>query len=532
MTFSKLWKRLDLNLVLISLLSIFAFAPLTHPGFFQSHSGFLPVFNLYDLEQNLWGSWGWVPVVGRGFNLLSGEGPAPYVLAEFFRWLGLGGVETIKTIYLLGFAASGLVTYLLGKELYGAKGGLVAALVYLYLPYHLATVYVRGAFAEAWAFVLYPLVLLCWEKYMVGEAAKLPGRRAWLWGALAVLLYAGLILTNVGLALLYALFLFIYVLILGPSRRVKGKALLLLTVALIAGVLLLVPTVMRHGLLIEADGDFAQHFVYPFQFLSATWGYGASTADWADTLPLQLGLVATGLTLLVGMLVLRGEGVDVRLRRRAGFFVIGAIVVAFSMLHPMSFFWRVSGLYLLLEYPWQLLAIVGLATSLASGATMGLAKQLTRFPWRVVLITLVILASYSYLIPHFTDVQVGGSPVAILGDQVALLAYQREGPLLHGATVRLTLHWQALQPMETDYTVFVHIVDTEGTIWGQRDALPVDGERPTTSWELGEIIEDEYEVTIDVEGPREGYAIELGMYVQDTGERLPVSTGGTAIILE
>lgn len=524
MSFSKLWKRLDLNLVLISLLSVFAFAPLTHPGFFQSHSSFLPVFNLFDLERNLWGNWGWAPTVGRGFDLLRGEGPCPYVLAEFLRWLGLGGVETIKAVYLLSFVASGLVTYLLGKELYGRRGGLLAAVVYVYLPYHLATVYVRGAFAEAWAMVLYPLVLLGWEKFMA--------KGSWLWAALAILLHAALSLTNVGLALLYALFLFIYILVLGPSRRAKGEAILLLTIGMALGLLLLVPTVMRNGLLIDTDGDFTQHFLYPFQLLSASWGYGASTPDWKDTLPLQLGLAATGLTLLAGMLLLTHREEDRELRKRPAFFVGAAIVMTLLMLHPASFPWRVSRFSLLLRYPWQLLAFVGLAMSLASGATVGLARQLARFPWHAVLITLVILASYGYLIPRFTDVQAGSSPIAILGDKVALLASQREGPLLHGATVHLTLYWQCLQPMETDYTVFVHIVDAEGTIRGQRDAMPLNGERPTSSWELGELIEDAYELRIDVEGPREGYAIEIGMYVQDGGERLLVSGGGTTVILE
>jgi hypothetical protein len=532
MTFSKLWQRLDLNLVLISLLSVFAFAPLAHPAFFQSHSGFLPVFNLYDLERNLWGSWGWVPMVGVGLDLLSGEGPFPYGLAEFFRWLGVGGVEAIKAVYLLGFVASGLATYLLGKEVYGPGGGLVAALVYVYLPYHLATVYVRGAFAEAWAFVLYPLILLCWEKYMGRQVANLPRGRAWLWGILAVLLYAALALTNVGLALVFAPFLFIYVLLLAPSRSAKGQALGLLVMGLVLGLLLIVPSVMRYGLSIDPRADSTQHFLYPFQLLSASWGYGASTPDWTDTLPLRLGLVATGLTLLAGLLLLRREEVDMALRRKVGFFVVGAIVMICLMLYPASFLWQASRVSLLLEYPWQLLALVGLAMSLASGATVVLARQLARFPWQVVLITLVIVASYSYLMPRFTDLQVGGSPMAILGDEVALLAYRREGPLLHGAAVRLTLYWQSLRPMETDYTVFVHVVDAEGTIWGQSDAMPVDGERPTSSWELGEIIEDEYDLKTDVEGPREGYVIELGMYVQSTGERLRVSGGGTVVILE
>jgi hypothetical protein len=86
--------------------------------------------------------------------------------------------------------------------------------------------------------------------------------------------------------------------------------------------------------------------------------------------------------------------------------------------------------------------------------------------------------------------------------------------------------------MEKDYTVFVHIVDAAGRIWGQQDSMLVAGERPTSSWELGEVIEDEHQLTIDVEGPREGYTIELGVYDRSTGERLPVSSGAAAVIID
>ena len=293
MTWSRLRKKQDLSLVLVFFLSVFALAPLTYPGFFQSHSGFLPVFNLYDLERDLWANWGWVPQVATGPHPLTGEGALPYLLAELLRWVGVGAVPAIKGIYLLGLVASGLGMCMLGRRLYGPAGGLLAAVVYVYLPYHLATVYVRGAFAEAWAFVLYPLVLLCWQRYLGEEKA--------LWAALAVLGYAALASTSLGLALLYGVFILAFVVVVGPTRRTKARALLVLAVALLVALLLQVPGQQRHGLGASSGLDFSQHFVYPFQLLSANWGYGASVAGWEDTLPLQLGLAATGLTVVAAL---------------------------------------------------------------------------------------------------------------------------------------------------------------------------------------------------------------------------------------
>jgi hypothetical protein len=524
MSGSKLRKRLDLNLALIVLLSVFAIAPLTYPGFFQTHSGFLSVFNLYDLERTLWRSWSWVPQVAQPWDMLAGEGRLPYLLAEALRWLGMGGEEAIKGTYVLGFLVSGLGMYALGKKLSGPTGGLLAGLVYVYLPFHLATVYVRGAFAEAWAFALYPLVLLCWAEYME--------RRSSLWAGGAVLAFVALASTQMGLAILYAFFVLAFVLALGPSRRAKGEAVLLLVVSVLIGLLVNLPAALGTGLPVRGASDFAEHFVYPFQILAESWGYGASVPGWDDGLPLQLGLAATGLTVVTGLLALGRGNTSRDPRRRAGFFVAAALVMVLLVLFPAAALWRISGLSWTLDYPWQLLGLAGFAASLASGAALPLAPTLRRLPWLSVLITLVVLASYGYLSPRFTELRVGGSPVGVFGDQVVLLTYQREGPLRHGATVRLTLDWQSLRPMTTDYTVFVHVVDEEGTIWAQRDGVPVGGERPTSSWELGEIVPDEYEITIPVEGPREGYSVQAGLYDGETGVRLPVSDGATAVTLE
>jgi hypothetical protein len=85
--------------------------------------------------------------------------------------------------------------------------------------------------------------------------------------------------------------------------------------------------------------------------------------------------------------------------------------------------------------------------------------------------------------------------------------------------------------LDEDYTLFVHAVDGEGEIWGQRDTEPQEGEYPTTEWGLGEIVQDRYELQIDVAGPREGYQLVVGMYAGRTEERLKMPDGTTEVIL-
>ena len=110
-----------------------------------------------------------------------------------------------------------------------------------------------------------------------------------------------------------------------------------------------------------------------------------------------------------------------------------------------------------------------------------------------------------------------------LGDQIALLGYALEATELKaGDTLSLTLYWKALAEMETSYTVFIHLLDSENKIWGQRDSLPGNGVLPTTGWLPGEFVMDGYQVPVQPDAPPGQYVIEIGMYQAETGQRLPI----------
>jgi len=117
-----------------------------------------------------------------------------------------------------------------------------------------------------------------------------------------------------------------------------------------------------------------------------------------------------------------------------------------------------------------------------------------------------------------------------LGEKVRLLGYSVQSGFRPGDTIHLTLFWQALEEMDKDYTVFTHLTGAEGRIWGQRDNPPVDGFYPTTGWEGGEIVRDQYDIPISPDTPPSEYQIEVGMYLAETGERLPVLDGEGQIL--
>jgi uncharacterized membrane protein len=111
---------------------------------------------------------------------------------------------------------------------------------------------------------------------------------------------------------------------------------------------------------------------------------------------------------------------------------------------------------------------------------------------------------------------------ADLGNKVALLGYDlKPTHLKSGETLHLTLYWQALTTMKTSYTVFTHLLDSEYKLWAQHDSQPVGGIHPTSAWAEGEIVKDEYSLSVPHNAPKGEYLIEVGMYEWQTNQRLP-----------
>ncbi len=124
--------------------------------------------------------------------------------------------------------------------------------------------------------------------------------------------------------------------------------------------------------------------------------------------------------------------------------------------------------------------------------------------------------------PPVEALDIEHSLVADLGGKVRLLGYNIESGFRPGDGIHLTFFWQCLEEMDEEFTVFTHLSDGENHIWGQKDNEPADGFYPTTKWQKGEIVRDQYDLSIPLDAPPGEYRIEVGMYVAGTGERLPV----------
>ena len=109
------------------------------------------------------------------------------------------------------------------------------------------------------------------------------------------------------------------------------------------------------------------------------------------------------------------------------------------------------------------------------------------------------------------------------GNRIALVGYDMDQRTASpGETIHLTLYWQALAEMKEDYVVFVHLLRQKDQIWARVDSQPLDGAAPTSTWQLGQIFEDSYDLITKPDTPPGAYEIEVGLYLPQAGKRLGI----------
>ncbi|MFZ4815399.1 MAG: hypothetical protein ACOYL5_12755, partial [Phototrophicaceae bacterium] len=129
--------------------------------------------------------------------------------------------------------------------------------------------------------------------------------------------------------------------------------------------------------------------------------------------------------------------------------------------------------------------------------------------------------------PIEADVTFGGF-ARLLGHDIGLTTFQI------GEQRVLKLFWQAIQPADADYMIYIHLRDAQDNVqmtWDSPVALTEDRQTYYTTlvWEPSEYILDErfLRLTNLDAPPGEGYTLVVGMYNLVTGERLPVTVNGT-----
>ncbi len=464
---AKLPFGMSCNVALIVALSVFAWAPLVGPPYFlDAHDAPHSVFFLNEFDQAIrdgvpYPRWGVDFALGYGYPLFNIYSTLAFYVAEIFHLLGAGLTAAVKLTYVLAFVLSGLTMYAFAKRVLGAQAGVLAGIVYVYVPYHLLDIYVRSAFAEFFAFIFLPLILLLFHELVEKRDARHL--------VLAALAYAGLFLTHAATAFIFSILLVPYVAFLILSRfRVRptnpelhpgrvsiradcGQLLQLVGLSLGAAALalalssiFLLPMLTEKAYVAESQwtqGSFgyAKHFVYPSQLLSPFWGYGYAGEALQDEMSLQLGVLATMLA-VVGTVYSLWKGA--RSRGQIAFFLVASLVIILAMMPVALPVWETLPLAAFVQFPWRLLGLAALVISFLSGSAIHAwsgESSLEERCWQPtlgVLLLVVVLASYGYTLPEYTSPSTRSEqPVAVIDfeslyppDRVGMTAWVTEQP--------------------------------------------------------------------------------------------------------
>jgi len=335
---------------------------------------------------------------GLGYPFFNYYAALPYYLAAGLVLWGWGLIAALKLTQAIGFLASGAAMYVLGRRAFHRQASaLLSSVAYLYVPFHLVNVYVRGdSLSEFYAFVWYPLLgwalLRLWERASAENILLLGGA------------YGGLILTHNISALIATPVAAAYALLLcftaGNTKASRGRFLL----AGLAGGLLGLGLSSWFWLPALLERDLVQlqemttgyfHFAGHFRgadLVQCKWLFDYTIGE--DRTPFCMGLVQA---LLAGLGALALIGGWIRRRRITphGAFVLALLLLTTLCITPLSRpLWEHLPLLELAQFPWRFLSIQAVFTALLTGCLVeGWKWHIPNRWWIAILLSGVLMAA-------------------------------------------------------------------------------------------------------------------------------------------
>ena len=195
-------------------------APLLQSETLCTHDGALHVYRTVALDRALRDGLlfpRWFPdlAYGYGFPFFVYREPLGYYALEALHLLGVS-VPTAFNVTIAGsVVVAGIAAYLLARDIFGPRGGLLAGVVTMTAPYVLIGPLVRGNLPEVIAFALMPLILFFFRRLIVYEQTR--------YFIASIVSYAALFLTHNISSLLFTPLLVAYVAIQGWARMADGR---------------------------------------------------------------------------------------------------------------------------------------------------------------------------------------------------------------------------------------------------------------------------------------------------------------------
>jgi hypothetical protein len=395
---------IDTGLLVSLLLTGFAILPLlTHVGLPNTADG--PVHLMRQAELNQ--AWAdgivyprWAPdlAYGYGMPLFSYAPPLLYHVTQALHLSGLALDEAMKGTMILMMVLCGVGMYLLGRDLFGPRAGLLAAAAYLYAPYRLREAYVQGNYGQFCGLALYPLVLWSFYRLATGKEDRFL--------LLASLSLAGLVLSHNISFMLFAPLLLAYLLHLVTICGAASRPMVVLRLTMAAALGLGLSAFFWLPAFGERDSillsgittgffDFRRNFIELGELLALPRPLDQAAIN--PYFPLSLGLAQIVLVLgasvaLVACGIRRStlRGCEASAPRRGQvrhaefalvarhvlFFAVALVVYAFLALPESRGVWERLPLLELAEFPWRMLGPAVLCAAMLAAALVRCCEML------------------------------------------------------------------------------------------------------------------------------------------------------------
>ncbi|MBI2028367.1 MAG: hypothetical protein HYT07_02045 [Candidatus Levybacteria bacterium] len=364
--------------VLIFLFSIFLSIPVVlpffHEGYFPTHDGEWAVVRLGDMFRTLRDFQ--IPPrysgnlnFSYGYPLFNFTYPFPYYLGTLMHFLGIGFVDTIKILFAGSVPLSAFFIFLASRNIWkNTWAGIISATLYVYFPYRMVDLYVRGSIGESLSFALFPLLFYF--------TIKLIDKPSYFWILGISISLATLITTHNIMTVLFlpVWILFIVSKVILDKKKDSVKTIIIgIFLGLGLSAFFWVPAIFEKHLILLSKTPIADrnlYFVSLDQLILSRWGYGVPTDP--NGFSYQLGLpylIVISLTALVLFFILfRQKGKLKDSLTKFSLVLISIILFfIFLMTKPSSFLWESLPLLSEINYPWTVLGILGFLTSLSAG---------------------------------------------------------------------------------------------------------------------------------------------------------------------
>ena len=389
--------KILLVLIFSFCISIPVILPFFHSGYFPTHDGEWAVVRLTDMFRTLRDLQiparysGWLNF-GYGYPLFNFAYPFPYYLGILIHFLGVGFVDTIKILFAGSVLLSAFFMFLASRALWKSTwAGIMSAILYVYFPYRMVDLYVRGSIGESLSFALSPLLFYLAIKLISKPSLLLVGGIG--------ICVAALIMTHNIMTVLFMPLYIAFILTQSISKNKKAIKAFLLSIFLGFGLsaFFWIPALFEKNNILLSQIPIADrnlYFVNLSQFIFPKWGYGAPIDP--NGFSYQLGLVHLAVFIIVVLSLLflllsNKKYFKEYYIRLAGILTISVSFFAFLLFKPSEFFWENIPLLSEINYPWIVLGILGFLISLLTGF---LSKQVLG---RFVMIFLGIIAVFIVL---------------------------------------------------------------------------------------------------------------------------------------